>query len=226
MAKEAGTYLLIIKTGLPSLFRQGLASIATVMLNVNAAVYGDAAVAAMSIVGKCFMLIFSSIIGFGQGFQPVVGYNYGAKKYARVREAFRFSLTVGIAMLFVLSVAGFLLAPQIMMLFRRDDPEVIAIGTFALRSQCISLAVMPVSVMTNMLFQSIGKYWTATLLSSARQGIFFLPLIAVLPELLGLAGVQITQMCADFLTVLCCLPFLIGFFRNLKELEGEKETCP
>ena len=77
-----------------------------------------------------------------------------------------------------------------------------------------------------MLFQSIGKYWTATLLSSARQGIFFLPLIAVLPELLGLAGVQITQMCADFLTVLCCLPFLIGFFRNLKELEGEKETCP
>ncbi len=218
-AKDIDTYLLIVKTGLPSLFRQGLASIATVMLNVNAAVYGDAAVAAMSIVGKCFMLIFSSIIGFGQGFQPVAGYNYGAKKYDRVREAFRFSLTVGIIMLSILAILGFLLAPHIMRLFRRDDAEVIAIGAFALRSQCISLVVLPVSVMANMLFQSIGKYWTATFLSSARQGIFFLPLIAILPKFLGLTGVQITQMCADLLTVLCCIPFLLLFFRDLKRQE-------
>lgn len=106
-----------------------------------------------------------------------------------------------------------------MRLFRRDDAEVIAIGAFALRSQCISLVVLPVSVMANMLFQSIGKYWTATFLSSARQGIFFLPLIAILPKFLGLTGVQITQMCADLLTVLCCIPFLLLFFRDLKRQE-------
>ena len=222
VATDAETYLLIIKTGLPSLFRQGLASISTVLLNVNAAAYGDAAVAAMSIVGKCFMLIFSSLIGFGQGFQPVVGYNYGAKKYGRVRESFRFSLTVGICMLAVLSAVGFLLAPQIMMLFRSDDPAVIEIGAFALRCQCVSLVLLPISVMANMLFQSIGKYWTATFLSSARQGIFFLPLILILPKYWQLTGVQMTQMLADLLTVACCIPFLLRFFRDLKKLEEEQ----
>ena len=222
VATDAETYLLIIKTGLPSLFRQGLASISTVLLNVNAAAYGDAAVAAMSIVGKCFMLIFSSLIGFGQGFQPVVGYNYGAKKYGRVRESFRFSLTVGICMLAVLSAVGFLLAPQIMMLFRSDDAAVIEIGAFALRCQCVSLVLLPISVMANMLFQSIGKYWTATFLSSARQGIFFLPLILILPKYWQLTGVQMTQMLADLLTVACCIPFLLRFFRDLKKLEEEQ----
>ena len=125
-------------------------------------------------------------------------------------------------MLAVLSAVGFLLAPQIMMLFRSDDAAVIEIGAFALRCQCVSLVLLPISVMANMLFQSIGKYWTATFLSSARQGIFVLPQILILPKYWQLTGVQMTQMLADLLTVACCIPFLLRFFRDLKKLEEEQ----
>jgi len=216
MAKRPDTYLRIIKNGLPSFCRQGLASVSTVALNVSAAFYGDAAVAAMTIVTKIFMFIFSIILGIGQGYQPVVGYNYGAKKMGRVREAFFFTLKTNVAVMTTCAIAGYLAAPTLIRLFIASDPEVIRIGTVALRAQCLAMPLMPLGVMCNMTFQSIGKSWTATILSAARQGIFFLPLILALPGFFGLLGVQITQPLADFCTFLFCIPFILRFFRELK----------
>ena len=226
VSRKPGVYWTIIKTGLPSLFRQGLASIATVALNVSAAVYGDAAVAAMSIVGRIMMLIGSAMIGFGQGYMPVVGFNYGAKRFDRVRQAFRYALVVGTAFLTVLGVVGFILAPQLMALFRADDQAVIEIGAFAMRAQCLTLMFQPVSVLSNMTFQTVGRSWQATFVSSCRQGVFFLPFIYLLPALFGLTGVEITQTAADFCTFLCCIPFLVRFFRDLRKDEDLGKAVP
>ncbi len=224
VSRQFSTYFSIVKTGLPSFCRQGLASASTVALNVNAAAYGDPAVAAMSIVGRIFMFVFSAMLGFGQGYQPVVGFNYGAQKYGRVRQAFRFSVTVGLVILASLGLIGFLFAPQIMALFRRDDLAVIEIGAFALRAQCVALLFQPVITISNMTFQVLGQSLQATFISCCRQGIFFLPLIAVLPACFGLVGVQLTQPIADVLTFGCCIPFLLFFFRDLKRIEEKGET--
>ena len=221
LSRSAGIYLQILKNGLPSFCRQGLASIATVALNVNAAVYGDAAVAAMSIVGKIFMFIFSFTLGIGQGYQPVLGYNYGARKFDRVKKAFFFTWEVCTALMAVGGAVGYVVAPALMKLFIATDPDVISIGAKALRAQCLSMPLVPLGVMCNMTFQSIGKSWTATILSTMRQGIFFLPLILIMPSILGLTGVQITQPLSDICTFLCCIPFITHFFRGLKT---EKEV--
>ena len=138
-SRKPATYLRILKNGLPSFCRQGLASVSTVALNLSAAVYGDAAVAALSIVGKIFMFIFSIILGVGQGYQPVLGYNYGAKKYGRVRESFFFTLKVNCAIMIICAVAGFCSASTLMMLFIAGDPEVVRIGARALRLQCLAM---------------------------------------------------------------------------------------
>jgi putative MATE family efflux protein len=215
MARGAGVYIEILKLGFPSFLRQGLASVSTVALNLNAAAYGDAAVAAMSIVGKIFMFIFSIILGVGQGYQPVLGYNYGARMYKRVKEAFFFTLKVNAAIMTVCSACCFFAASALMKIFIASDPEVIRIGATALRLQCLVMPLQTLGVMANMSFQSIGKSGSATILSAARQGIFFLPLILTLPPVLGLLGVQITQPLADLCTFIFCLPFILKFFRTL-----------
>ena len=212
----SGTMLLdIFKTGLPALLRQGLASIASVALNRSAMVYGDAAVAAMSIVSKVFMLIFSTSLGIGQGYQPVAGYNYGAKKYARVRAAYKFTLILGLCVMGAASVAAFIFAPEIVTMFLRDDPKVIEIGTLALRIQCIAMPTVPFVVVGNMTFQSVGKAAQASFLSACRQGIFFLVFITVLPPRLKLTGVQCAQACADVCTILVAIPMTLVFFRRM-----------
>lgn len=208
-------YLRILKNGFPSFCRQALASIATIALNVNAAVYGDAAVAAMSIVGRLFMFVFVVNLGIGQGYMPVAGYNYGAGRFDRVKAAFLFTLKVTSFMMTLSGIAAFMAAPSLIRIFIKTDPDVVRIGALALRAMCFAMPLIPLGVVCNMTFQSIGKSWTATVLSLARQGIFFLPLILVLPRFIGLTGVQITQPLADALTFLCCLPLAFFFFREL-----------
>ena len=210
----------ILKQGLPSLSRQGLASLASMLLNQNAAVYGDAAVAAMSIVSRICMFVLSVMLGIGQGFQPVAGFNYGAGKYSRVKQAFRFTFLLGEISMSVLALLGFAFAPQLVQLFR-DDPQVVLIGGFALRCQCVALALQPLNVCSNMLFQSIGKSKPATFLSCTRQGLFFIPAILVLPRVIGLTGVQITQPLADILSFVVSVPLLLRFFRQLPRDEAE-----
>lgn len=203
---------LIFATGFPSLLRQGLASVSTMALNHGAAIYGDAAIAAMSIVNRICLFIVSTMIGIGQGLQPVAAFNYGAEKYDRVRKAFRFTFLLGEAVLSVAAVAFFAMAPWLVGVFR-NDPAVIAIGVPALRIQCVSLFTQPMGVCANMLFQSIGESRKATTVSALRSGVYFLPLILLLPRLFGLAGLQSAQAVADVLTFFTALPMVLRYFR-------------
>lgn len=212
-------YFDILKFGLPSLFRQGLASVASVLLNRSAAEYGDSAVAAMSIVGKVFMVLFSVLIGFGQGYQPVVGYNYGAGNQKRVREAFWFTLKLGTAAMAAFGILSYVFAPQVIQLFLKEDREVAEIGTMALRMQSIAMPLMALGVVSNMTFQAVGKTISATFLTSMRQGIFFIPLIWLLPGWLGILGVEIAQPIADAVTFVFCIPYMVVFLRRLKAKE-------
>lgn len=218
ISRTPGLYLMILKTGLPSLSRQGLASISTMLLNRSARIYGDPAVAAMSIVGKIFMLIFAVLIGIGQGFQPVVGFNYGAKKYERVKKAFLFTLLLGFIIMIGLGIPVFFASDWLMARFTKNDINVIEIGRLALRLQCLALPIIPISTVCNMTYQTIGKSWTATLLSCTRQGLFFIPLIWILPPQLGLFGLQVSQPAADLLSSIFCLPFGVKFLRDLKKM--------
>lgn len=211
------TYKEIVVTGMPSLSRQGLASVSTVLLNRAAEGYGDAAIAAMSITTKVAMLVFCICIGIGQGFMPVAGYNYGARQFDRVKKAFRFTLITDTAIMTTLAVVIYILAPNILKLFRAEDIQVIEIGTSAMRAQCISMPLVATTIVANSLLQSVGKSIRATLLSCCRQGIFFIPLILILPNIAGLSGIEYTQAIADALTFTVSVPFLIWFFRELKQ---------
>ena len=208
----------ILYIGFPSLGRQGIASISTILLNTAAGVHGDAAIAAMSIVTRFIMFINSSIIGFGQGFQPVCGFSYGAGKYSRVREAFWFCVKVSTVILLVLGCGSMLLSEQIVTVFRRDDAEVIRIGTTALRLQLSTLPLWGFIVMSNMLTQSIGYGARATLLSVARQGIFLIPALLVLPGTLGLIGIQIAQPISDVCTLVLTIVIMAGVLKQLKSM--------
>ncbi len=198
ISRSPKVYLAILKQGMPSFFRQGVMGLATMALNFNARLYGDAAVAALAIVGKVFMVINSVIIGFGQGFQPVLGFNYGAGRQDRVKDALKFSIKVGTAFLVAAAVIGFIAAPQIIAAFRRDDPEVIAIGTRAFRYQCLTLPLGAVNIFANMFFQSLGKSFRASLLAVFRHGCF-IPAVYLLSGWLGLTGLEISQSVADVL---------------------------
>lgn len=219
VARRGRQYWDIVCTGLPSFSRQGLAVIATVALNHAAMVYGDPAVAGMSVVGRVFMLIISALIGFGQGYQPVVGYNYGARRFDRVRESFFFSLKTASVMMGILAIIGWLAAPRVIGMFGSGQMQ--EIGTFAMRAQCVGLLFQTLGVLSNMTFQAVGKSWQATFLSSCRQGVYFLPLILILPRVAGLTGVEITQPLADVCTFVTCIPFLAAFFRDLKAKSAE-----
>ena len=204
----------VAATGLPSLARQGLASIASIMLNRTAAGFGVSAVAAMAIVLKIVMFIASMMIGIGQGFSPVSGYNYGAKRYDRVRKAYVFLVSSGATVMAVFAAITVIFAPQIIRAFR-DDPEVIAVGTVALRWQAAFLPLHALIVGTNMLMQSTRHIKQATFLSMNRQGVYFIPAILILPRLFGLFGVEISQAVADLLSTFTAIPYMIWFFRKL-----------
>ena len=207
-------FVMIFKGGLPSLARQCLSSLATICLNHAARPMGDAVIAAMGVVQRISMFGASAMLGFGQGFQPVCGFNYGAKLYDRVKKGFWFSVKVSTAVLTVIAAAGFVFAPQLIALFR-DDPQVIACGTLALRFQCLSFPTHGWIVMSNMMEQSMGRTVSATFLSVARQGFFFIPLVLILSSSLGLVGLQMTQACADVLTFLFAIPIHIHVLKTM-----------
>ncbi len=212
----------IVAGGLPSLIRQTFNCTAAICLNyaaVRHAVPGHeaSAVAAFAVVSRTMMFAFSLALGFIQGFQPVCGYNFGAKKYERVRQSYFFAVTVSTLFLCAVSVMGLLFAPQIVAIFRSEDPELIAIGARALRWQCAAFPLVGLSTSTNMLFQNIRMTLPATLLSAARQGLFFIPTVFILPCFLGLHGVEMTQAVADVCTFLLSVPYAIWISRKLKK---------
>lgn len=208
-------YKIIINGGSPSLFRQGLNSVATICLNVAARAYGDYAIAGMSIVTRIMQFANSCLIGFGQGFQPVCGFNYGAKKFDRVREGFWFCVKLSTAVLLVLAAACFAFAPAIVSLFQ-DDPGVIEVGRIALRLQCITFPLAGWIVMSNMMSQTIGKAIPASFLAMARQGLFFIPAVLILPHFLGILGVELSQAVADAITIAVAIPLQLKIMREMK----------
>lgn len=209
----------IIRVGLPAFYRQGLASLSSVLLNTQARVYGDSLIASMSIVSRIYMFIFSTSLGLGQGYQPVCGYNYGAKEYQRVKDGFWFFVKTVTLIFILVSSLAYIFAPEIIAIFRRNDPEVILIGSQALRYYALSIPFLSWTIACNMTSQATGKSLYATIISIAQQGLFFIPIVLILPQYIGMQAIQMTIPLADTLTFLITIPIgavLLKEFRHKK----------
>jgi putative MATE family efflux protein len=214
-------YYEMFRGGFPSLLRQGLASVSAILINHFAASYGDAAIAAISIVNRVCMFANSTVMGFGQGFQPVCGFNFGAKRYDRVKQAFWFCARLVSAMLVVVSALLAIFAPQIIAIFRKDDPSVIAIGTLSLRLQTIALPFTGWIILCNMMMQTMGKSLYASILALARQGLFLLPFLFIFTPIWGLLGIQLTQPASNVVSYFFSIPLTVHVLRQLTLPEGK-----
>ncbi|WP_033492884.1 MATE family efflux transporter [Bifidobacterium biavatii] len=197
----------IVGGGLPSLVRQGAGSIATTCVNIAANPFGDAAIAGMAIVMRIMLGANSVIIGLGQGFQPVCGYNYGAGLYGRVKEAFWFVIRLSTAVLVVIGAFVWLFAPQLVEIFR-SDPAVVEVGVAALHFECVTVVVNGVNMMGNMITQTMGKTGIASFLAVCRMGLFLAPVVLILPQFLGVLGVEMAQSVSDILSFAVTVPVL------------------
>ena len=206
-------YSAITRAGLPSLLRQGIASVGTICLNTAARPFGDAAISAMAIIGRITMFSNSAMLGFGQGFQPVCGFNYGAKRYDRVKKGYFFLIETSVIGLLIFAAVEFGFAEQFVGIFR-DDPAVIAIGAKALRFQCITLVFNSFIISSNMLLQTTGQVVPASVLGVARQA-FLIPCLGLFTGLFGLTGLQMSQPVADTLTFVIAIPMAVKFLRRL-----------
>ena len=213
----------MVKTGFPSMIRQGLTSVSTMVLNWQAMVYGDAAIAAMGVISRIFNFLYSVALGIGQGFQPVSSFNYGAKKYGRVRKALLFTLAFGTLTMLCFTVGGLLLGDPLVALFL-DDPQALEIARYVLRLQCFTMLTVPVCICGNMLFQSIGLAGRASFLACLRSGMVFIPTLLLLAQLFHLRGIEWAQSVTDLLSMLTTLPFLIQFLHKLNAMT-EKQTA-
>lgn len=214
-APRASLFREILAGGTPSFTRQGMASVGVAMLNVAAGRFGDAAIAGMSIVGRVTFVVFAAVIGLGQGFQPLCGFCYGARLYERVREGYWFIVRLGTSFLVCVAVLGFVWSAEIVAVFRHD-PAVVAVGSVALRWQLVTLPLGAVVMYTNMMMQTIRKPWQANILAASRNGLFFIPLIIILPHFLGLLGVEMCQACSDLLSFVLAVPIAMSGFKALK----------
>ena len=205
----------IVFGGTPSLSRQGLASVATIMLNVSAGAFGDAAIAGMSIVNRICYFVFSIIIGLGQGFQPLCGFCYGAGLYGRVREGYMYCVRIGTVFLTTLAVVGFVFAHAIVEEFR-SDAAVVEVGAAAFRWQVATFPLLSTLLLTNMLLQTIRKPVRANLVAAARSGLFFIPLIILLPHFFGLMGVEMCQAMSDVCAFALSVPLACSAFRDMR----------
>lgn len=179
--------------GSPSLNRQGMMCISVMLLNHAAGSFGDAAIAGMSIVNRVTMMIMAFVIGLGQGFQPVCGFCYGAKLFPRLRQAYWFTVKVGLVFLLCCAALGWFFSPHVIGLFR-NDPEVIAVGTVAFHWQLCSLPLNIFTMSGNMLTQTCRKPVAANILAAARNGLFFIPFILILPHFSGFRALRCVRL--------------------------------
>ena len=204
----------ILYTGLPSLIRQGMMSVSTMVLNYMSMPYGDAAIAAMSIVSRVCNFIFAIALGISQGFQPVSAFNFGAKKFKRVKRAFIFCCGLSMIILGILSVLSLIFSGHIIGLFR-DEADVIGVGTFALRAQCIVLFISPITLAASMMFQGAGENLASSIASFLRSGITFIPMVAILPRFFGIYGIQLAQPVSDVISFVVVMPLIVRFFKKI-----------
>ena len=209
----------IIRGGLPSLMRQALTGISTICLNRYAGLYGDVAIAAISIVQRIIVFSSSAVIGFGQGFQPVCGFNYGAGCYKRVRQAFWFCVKISFVSLTIIGAIALVTAPNLIQLFRANDAKVIEIGTTTLRYCALTLPLTSWVVISNMMMQNLGKVVQASFLAAARQGLVLIPVLAIFTQFWGLQGLMLSQPVADLITLGVALWMQSVELKKLKQLE-------
>ena len=218
-------YRYIFGGGIPSFLRQSLGCVATVLLNWGAAKFAlpgqeASTIAAFAVVSRIMMFAMSIILGFGQGFQPVCGYNWGAKRFDRVKASYLFTIKTSTLAIIAMSVTGIIFAPQIVAFFRDEDPLLIEIGARVLRWQCLAFPLVGLTTPTNMLLQNICRTLPATILAMSRQGIFFIPAIIIVPRLFGIHGLEATMAIADFCTFILALPFAINILKELSAKEN------
>ncbi len=213
VSRDWKIYLSICRVGLPSLIRQGLTSVTTGVLNNLTKPFGDAAIAAMSVVSRYSMFLMCVGLGMGQGFQPVAAFNYRAQKYDRVKKGLLFTMCFGLVFIGGLSVVSMFFSEQVISLFQKKE-EVIAIGSVSLRYAAFGMLFMPFSVPVNMLYQSIQKPTISSMLSLIRSGAVTIPMLLIGVPLLGLTGIQIAQPTADVIAGLISIPFIIHFVRS------------
>jgi len=209
--------------GVPSFVRQVMLGVATTLLNDAARPFGDAAIAGLAIVQRICGFGNYVQIGIGQGYQPVIGYNYGARKFDRIREGYFFSLRCALFAVLVLGCVTSLFAPQLVTFFN-PDPEVVAIGTLTLRIESFTMAITGAAMITNFLLQTTGRMWRATILGACRLGLVLAPVVLVLSHTMGLLGVQLAQPITDLITGLVAIPMAISILRELRQEEGAQET--
>ena len=216
ISRNFSVYGEIIGTGFPSFCRQILASLCSVFLNNAAYTYGgESAQAALGVVQKVFMLAFSLSLGIGQGYQPVLGYNYSAKRFDRVKSAYLFTLGFSTCVMLLFATVCAIFAPVVMNMFSLSTSAT-EIGTLTLRLQCICMPLLPLNFMASVTYQALGKKALASILSVSRQGLFYIPAVLILPRVLGILGVQSCQAISDLLAFLFAIPFTTLFFRTLK----------
>ena len=213
ISRKFKLYLSIVRVGLPSLIRQGLTSISGSVLNNLTKPFGDAAIAAMSVVNRYSMFVMCVGLGIGQGYQPVAAFNYEAKKYSRVKKGLIFTIIFGFCFVGCLSIPSIIFSDKIIYLFQKS-PAVIEVGSPALRYAAAALLFMPLSIPVNMLYQSIQKAGIASFLSMLRSGALLIPALLIGVPLFGLLGVQIAQPISDCITGLISIPFIIHFLRT------------
>ena len=217
ISRTFSTYGEIIGTGFPSFCRQILASLCSVFLNNAAYTYGgESAQAALGVVQKVFMLAFSLSLGIGQGYQPVLGYNYSAKRFDRVKSAYLFTLGFSTCVMVVFASVCGVFAPAVMNMFSLSSTAT-EIGALTLRLQCICMPLLPLNFMASVTYQALGKKALASILSVSRQGLFYIPAVLILPRVLGILGVQSCQALSDLFAFVFAIPFTILFFRDLKK---------
>ena len=216
ISKDWKTYLTICRVGLPSLIRQSMTSVTSGVLNNLTKAFGDAAIAAMSVVSRFSMFLMCVGLGMGQGFQPVAAFNYRAKKYDRVKKGLVFLIIYALILVGGLSLVTMMIPEKVIAIFQKKE-EVIAIGSVALRYYAFGMIFMAFSVPVNMLYQSIQQPTISSILSTIRAGAITIPMLLILVPTIGLTGIQIAQPTADVIAGLISIPFIIRF---LKSKEG------
>lgn len=213
ISRDIRVYCSICRVGFPSLIRQGLTSVTTGILNNLTKPFGDAAIAAMSVVNKYAMFMMCVGLGMGQGFQPVAAFNYRAQKYDRVKKGLIFITCFGILFIGGICFASMVFSENVIALFQKKE-EVITIGAKALRFYCVGMMFMPFSVPVNMLYQSIQQPTISSVLSLIRSGAITIPLLLIGVPLFGLTAIQVAQPIADVIAGLISIPFIVGFIRK------------
>lgn len=216
-APTGANYKEIAAGGLPSLARQGLTFVSLICLNNMAAKYGDATVASFSVASRVMAIASALLIGFGQGFQPVCGFNFGARKFDRLRKALRFTTLISTVYCTVFAIMAFVFAPQIINVFSGGDAELLGTGARVLRFNCLSFPLCGIIIVSNMFLQNIRKTADAVLVASARQGLFFIPAVLIGNLVAGKSGLVAAQPVSDIFAFILCIPLFLRAYRGLDQ---------